>query len=90
MVSRIPPRSEKEVPLGFVMAAVAQSKPDAFDQCMSDLLIISIFFCLHPCECTKTNSHCRTTQFRFQDMQFHDSNGVIPPDAAVYVFLAVL
>ena len=88
MVSRTsPPRREKAVPLGFVMVAVAQAKPDAFNQCMADLLVIALFFCLRSCQYTKTNSHRRTTQFRFQDMQFHNANGVIPPDAAANEFL---
>ena len=30
------------------------------------------------------------TQFSFQDMQFHDANGVILPEAAADVFLAAL
>ena len=72
----------------FSVVAVAQAKPDAFDQCMADLLGIAILFCLRYCEHTKTNSHRRTTQFLFQYMQFHDANGLIPPDAASNVFLA--
>ena len=72
------------------MFAVARAKPDAFNQCMADLLAISLFFCLRYCEYTKTNSQRRTTQFFFQDMQFHDANGVIPPDAAADFFLAAL
>ena len=72
------------------MVAVAQAKLDAFRQCMVNLLIISLLFCLRSCEYTKTNSHRRTTQFRFQDMHFHDSNGVTPTDAAADVFLATL
>ena len=59
------PRLEKVVPLGFVMVAVAQAKPDASDQYTADLLIIDIFFYLRSCEYTKTNSHRCTTQFRF-------------------------
>ena len=82
-----PPWIEKVVPLGFVMLAIAQSKPYAFDQCVADLLVIALFFCLRSCEYTKTNSHRRKTQFRFQDVQFHDANGVMPPDAAVNLFL---
>ena len=85
-----PPWSEKEVLLCFVMVAVAQAKLDAFNQCMADLLVIALFFCLRSCEYTKTNSHRRTTQFRFQYMQFHDSNGVILPDADADVLLAAL
>ena len=64
----IPPRREKEVPWGFVMVAVAQYKPDAFDLCMADLLVIDLFFCLWYCKYTKTNPHHRTTQFRLQYM----------------------
>ena len=55
---------------------------------MADLLDIALFFFLRSCEYTKTNSHRRTTQFLFQYMQFHDANGLIPPDAASNVFLA--
>ena len=54
---------------------------------MADLLVNALFFCLCSCDYTKTNLHCRTTQFRFQDMQFHDANGVIPRDAVANVFL---
>ena len=83
-----PPRREQAFHLRFSVVAVAQAKPDAFDQCMADLLGIAILFCLRYCEHTKTNSHRRTTQFLFQYMQFHDANGLIPPDAASNVFLA--
>ena len=83
-----PLRREEAVPLVFVVMAVSQAKPDTFDQCMADLLIISLFFCLRSCEYTNTNSHRRTTKFLFQDMQLHDANGVIPPDAAANLFLA--
>ena len=85
-----PPQFEKAFPLVFVMVAVAQAKPDAFEQCMAYLLAIALFFFLCSCEYNNTNSHRRTTQFRFQDMQFHDTNGVIPPDAAAYVFISAL
>ena len=70
------------------MVAVAQAKLYAFNQCMADLLVIALFFCLSSCEYTKTNSNFRTTQFRFRYMQFHDANGVIPSDATADVFLA--
>ena len=43
------PWHEKSVPLGFMMVAVSQSKPDALDQCMADLLVIALFFCLCYC-----------------------------------------
>ena len=89
MVSRTPPpRREKSVTLGFVMVAVSQAKLDAFDQWMTDLLVISLFLCLRSCDYTNTNYHRCTTQFCFQDMQFYSANGVIPPDAAANVFLA--
>ena len=52
-----PPRREKSAPLGFVMLAFAQAKPDAFDQCMANLLVISLLFCLRSCEYTKTIFH---------------------------------
>ena len=81
---------ERSAPLGFMMFAVARSKLDAFNQCMADLLVIALFFCLCYCEYNKTNSHRHTTQFRFQDMQFHDDNGVIQPDTDTDVFLATL
>ena len=88
MVSRTPPpRREKSVTLGFVMVAVSQAKLDAFDQWMTDLLVISLFLCLRSCDYTNTNSHRHTTQFRFQYMQFHEANGLILPDSAVNLFL---
>ena len=80
------PQCENAVTLGFAMVDVTQAKPDVFEQCMADSIFISFFFCLRSCDYTKTNSHCRTTQFKFQDMQFHDANGVIPTDAAAYFF----
>ena len=55
-----PPRREKAFPLGFVMVALTQSKPDAFDHCMADLLAIALFFCIRSCKYTKTNSHHST------------------------------
>ena len=73
-----------------MILAVAQAKLDAFDKCIADLLVIALFFCLCSCKYTKTNSHRRTIQFRFQDMEFHEANGVIPPDAAANVLLADL
>ena len=85
-----PPQREKAAPLGFVMVAFAQAKPDAFKQCMVYILIIEFFFCLRSCEYTNTNSHRRTTQFRCHDMKFHEANGVIPPDAAADLFLSAL
>ena len=72
------------------MVAVSKAKQNTFGHCMADLLFIDILFSLRSCEYTKTNSHRRMTQFRFRDMQFHDGNGVIPPDADAYVFLAAL
>ena len=81
---------EKSVPLGFVMVAVAQSNREAFEQCMLDILVIVLFFCLRYCGYNKTNSHRRTTQLRFQDMQFHDANDVVPTEAAADVFLSAL
>ena len=57
---------------------------------MAYLLVIAILFCLCSCEYIKTNSHRRTTQFRFQDIQFHDNNGVILAYAAADVFLVAL
>ena len=65
MVSRTPPRRKKAILLDFVMVAVDQDKPDAFGQCMADLLVISLFFCIRYCDYTKTNPHHRTNQFRF-------------------------
>ena len=44
-----PPRRENSDPLGFVMMAVAQAKPDAFDQCTADLLVIYLLFYLRYC-----------------------------------------
>ena len=70
------------------MFAAAHADAAAFSQCWSDLIIISLFFCLRSCEYTKTNSHRRTTQFRFRDIQFHDYDGVIPAQAPAKVFLA--
>ena len=85
-----PPWREKAVPLDFLMVAVAESKMDDFDQFRADLLVITLLFRLRSFEYGKTNSHLSTTQFRFQDIQFHDANGVIPPHAAADVFLAAL
>ena len=70
------------------MFAAAHADADAFSQCWSDLIIIALFFCLRSCEYTKTNSHHRTTQFRFRDIQFHDDDGVIPTQAPAKVFMA--
>ena len=70
------------------MFAAAHADADAFSQCWSDLIIIALFFCLRSCEYTKTNSHRRTTQFRFRDIQFHDDDGVIPTQAPAKVFMA--
>ena len=83
-----PPQREKAIPLGFVVFAAAHADADAFSQCRADLIIFALFFCLRSCEYTKTNSHRRTTQFRFRDIQFHDDNGVIPTQAPAKVFLA--
>ena len=82
-----PPRREKAISLGFVLFAAAHADADAFSQCWADLIILALFFCLRPCEYTKTNSHRRTTQFRFRDIQFHDDDGVIPTQASAKVLL---
>ena len=60
------------------MFVFTHAAADAFSQCWTDLIVLALFFCLRLCEYTKTNSHCRTTQFRLRDMQFHDDDGVIP------------
>ena len=68
MVSRTPPPPHDgnwKSLWGFVIIAVANAKLDAFNQCMADLLVMSLLFCLCSCEYTKTNSHRRTDQFRF-------------------------
>ena len=83
-----PPRREKSIPLGFVVFVDTHAEADAFIQCWADLIVLALFFCLRSCEYTKTNSHRRTTQFCFCDMQFHDDNGVIPTQAPAKVFLA--
>ena len=83
-----PPQHENVFPLYFVMVDIAQAKPEAFYKCMAYLLVFALLFCLRSCDYVKTNSHRHTTQFRFQDMQFHNANGVIPPDAAENLFLA--
>ena len=70
------------------MFAVTHVAADAFSQCWEDLIVPALFFCLRSCEYTKTDSHYRTTQFRFRDMQFHDDDGVIPAEAPAKVFLA--
>ena len=88
MVARTPPHNvKKSAPLGFVMVEVSQDKPDAFHQCMADLMVFALFFFLRSCEYTKTNSRSRKNQFRYQDMKLHDANGVILPDAAANVFM---
>ena len=69
----------------FVVTRVAA---DAFSQCWEDLIFLALFFCLRSCEYKKTNSHRRTTQFRFCNMQFHDDDSVIPAEAPTKVFLA--
>ena len=69
------------------MFAVTHAAADAFSQCWADLIVLALFFCLRSCEYTKNNSHRRTTQFRFRDMQFHDDDGVIPAKAPAKVFL---
>ena len=62
-----------------------ESSPKA--QCTVDFIHIGLFFCLRSCEYTKTHFHRRTTQFRFQDIQFHNAAGVIPADDCDKIFL---
>ena len=81
-----PSRREKAVPLGLVVAAAKGSRKTAKGRCLGDLIQIALYFCLRSCEYTKTNSHTRTTQFRFRDMQFHDAHGIIPFDAPAVRF----
>ena len=70
------------------MAATEASNPSClFAQCLADLTQIALFFCLRSCEYTQTNSHRRTVQFRFKDMQFHDKDGVISQEAPAKVFI---
>ena len=70
------------------MFAITHAAADAFSQCWEDLIVLDLFFCLRLCDNTKTNSHRRTIQFRFRDMQFHDDDGVIPAKAPAKVFQA--
>ena len=83
-----PSKREKAIPLGLVMSLAAAAGASPLAACTSDLIIIALFFCLRSCEYSKTNSHRRTTQFCFRDMQLHDINGVIPRDAPDATILA--
>ena len=51
---------------------------------------IGLYFCLHSCEYTKTNSHRRTTQFCLRDMKFQYTGGTIPFDSPESCFLQAL
>ena len=82
-----PPRREKAIPLGMVISIGEQADASPKAQCTADLIQIGLFFCLRSCEYTKTQSHRRTTQFRFRDMQFHNAAGVIPANASDKTFL---
>ena len=83
-----PPQWEKAIPLGLIMSAASAEKPSCqLTLCNDNLIQISLFFSLHSCEYTKTQSHRRTSQFRFCDMQFHNKNGVVPQDALDKLFL---
>ena len=87
-----PPRREKPVPLGLVVAAAKGSRSTPRDRCLGDLIQIALYFCLRSCEYTKVQSHVRTTQFRMRDVQFHDVGGVLPynsPAAEIRRALAV-
>ena len=84
-----PPKREKAVPLGLVMD-IAKSALTLRERCIADLIILALFFCLRSCEYTKTASHKRTVQFRFQDIQFWDECGPIPLDAPASQILAAL
>ena len=83
-----PPLREKAIPRGFVVVVATHADVDAFSQCWADLIVLALFFCLRSCEYKKTNSHRRTTQFRFSNIQFHDDDGVIPTQSPAKVFLA--
>ena len=81
-------KQEKPTPLGLVMVATDAAEPSCpFEKCLADLIQTTIFFCLRSCNYTNTNSHRRTVQFRFKDIQPHDKEGVIPQDAPAEVFL---
>ena len=84
----LPPKKEKCIPLGLVMAAAeAAGISCPFTECSSDLMQTTLFFCLWSCEYTKTNSHRRTVQFRLKDFQFHDADGVTPQNDPSNIFL---
>ena len=82
------PKQEKSTPLGLVIVATEAAEPSCpFEKCSADLIQTTIFFCLISCKYTKNNSHRRTVQFRFKDMQLQDKEGVIPQDAPTEVYL---
>ena len=67
--------------LGLVVATAKGSTKTAKGRCLGYLIHIALYFCLRSCEYTKTNSHKRTTQYQFRDLQFHDASGILPFDA---------
>ena len=83
-----PSRREKKIQQGLVMSIAASPLKSAKARCTVDIIIIVLFFCLRSCEYSKTNSYRRTTQYRMQEIQFHNQAGIIPKDDPDKIFLA--
>ena len=56
------------MPLRLVAAMEKNSTKTAKGRCLGGLIHIALYF-------------CRTTQFRFRDLQFHDTSVILPFDA---------
>ena len=70
------------------METAAASDPTCqHSLCTADLIRISLFFCLHSCKFTKTQSHRRTIQFLFQDIQFYNEEVAIQQEVPDKHFL---
>lgn len=82
-----PSRQEKETPLALSSTSVPLllPPPNISVQMISSRLSSSSIS--SPVSTRKTQSHHHTTQFRFQDLQFHNADGVILHDALDQAFL---
>ena len=72
----------KSIPMELIMVSAEAAAPSCpFAQYSANIIQIVLFFFLQSCKYTMTNSHQRMVKLRSKDMQFHDKEGVTPPNA---------
>ena len=82
-----PSKQGNFISLGLVMSITATVGTCPKAARTSNLITVTLFFCLRSCKYFKISSHYCTTQFYLQDIQFHNAKGIIPVDISNTIFL---